>query len=145
MNWPSPRISEPKTNMARILIIDDDEAIRITVTQLLEAAGHAVVVADDGLAGMNQFRAAPCDLVLTDMVMPHAGLMAVRVLKEQFPGVPVIAMTGGAPFRLGVARDLGVRATLVKPFTAEQLSDVVTAALTTGPAAERAPTDPKNP
>ena len=115
--------------MATILIIDDDEDFRRTLAAILTAAGHAVAAAADGLEGANLFRAAPCDLVLTDMVMPHAGLMAIRVLREQYPGVRVIAMTGAGAHRLDYARSLGAGATLAKPFTPEQLAAAVATAL----------------
>lgn len=115
--------------MARILIIDDDEPLRLTLDQWLAARGHAVTTAPDAFEGVNIYRASPFDLVLMDMVMPHSGLMAIRVLREQFPDIRIIAMTGGPSYRLGFARELGARHTLVKPFTPEQLEDVVTSAL----------------
>jgi DNA-binding response OmpR family regulator len=120
--------------MARILIIDDDESVRSMLEQMLAADGHAVTTAHDGLEGAQRFRADPADIILLDMMMPHSGLMTIRVLRGQFPGVRIIAMTGGAPFRLGFARDLGVPYTLVKPFTRDQLADVIAATLTNSPA-----------
>lgn len=120
--------------MASILIIDDDENIRSTLEQTLIAAGHTVATAADGLEGARLFRVNPTDIILLDMVMPHnGGLMMIRVLRSQYPCIRIVAMTGGAPFRLGFARDLGVRYTLVKPFSAEQLADVLAAALADNP------------
>jgi CheY-like chemotaxis protein len=118
--------------MARILIIDDDEPLAATLSQWLTVAGHSVATAADPFDGVNLFRAAPFDLVLMDMVMPRSGLMAMRVLREQHPDVRIIAMTGGASFRLGHARDLGACHSLVKPFTPDQLGDVVASALDDG-------------
>lgn len=118
--------------MARILLIDDDESFRTTLAQMLIAGGHKVVTADDGLTGANLFRAAPTDLVLTDMVMPHGGLLVIRVLREQFPALKVIAMSGGGSHRLDYARSLGAQRTLAKPFTAEQLAAAIAETLAAG-------------
>lgn len=119
--------------MARILIIDDDAPLRATLSQWLTQEGHIVATAGDALEGVNLFRAAPCELVLMDMVMPRSGLMAIRVLREQFPDIRVIAMTGSAPFRLGYAKELGACHALMKPFTPDQLTDTVAGALAIGP------------
>lgn len=118
--------------MASILIIDDDEALATTLSHWLTAAGHAVTATVDAVEGVALYRAEPRDLVLMDMVMPRSGLMAIRVLKEQFPDIRIIAMTGGGAFRLGYARELGASHTLVKPFTPDQLTDVVANALAAG-------------
>ncbi|MDO8545485.1 MAG: response regulator [Opitutaceae bacterium] len=115
--------------MASILIIDDDENFRVALERMLVAAGHVVTTATDGLEGAVRYRANPTDIVLLDMVMPHSGLMTLRVLRSQYPGIRIIAMTGGAPFRLGFARNIGVPHTLVKPFTSEQLADVIAVTL----------------
>jgi CheY-like chemotaxis protein len=119
--------------MASILLIDDDEIFRETIAADLIAHGFTVRQAADGAEGLNLFRAAPADLVITDMVMPHGGLSAIRVLREQYPEVKVIAMTGGPGRRLGYARDLGACCTLTKPFTSPQLVDAVAVALSPPP------------
>ncbi len=115
--------------MARILIIDDDDSFRVLLEQWLAAAGHVTVGAADGLEGLRMFRTDPAEIVLLDMMMPHYGLSALRVLREQFPDARVIAMTGGPGRRLGHARDLGARATLSKPFSPQELADAIAVAL----------------
>lgn len=115
--------------MARILIVDDDDGFRTTLEQMLAEAGHSVTTAADGLAGAVQFRASPSDLILVDMVMPHSGLMTIRALVSQFPGLKVIAMSGGGSHRLDYARNLGAHRTLAKPFTSEQLESAIAATL----------------
>jgi CheY-like chemotaxis protein len=111
--------------MANILIIDDDEEFRLTLSAMLETDGHRVSVARDGFEGANSYRAQRPDLVFVDMVMPHNGLTLIRVLRNQFSGLKVIAMSGGGAHRLAFARDLGVHRTLAKPFTAEQLATAI--------------------
>ena len=119
--------------MANILIIDDNENICSMLAQMLIDGGHVVTTAADGFEGYQRFRANPADLVFVDMMMPYGGLAVIHELHQQYPGVRIIAMSGGPTFRLGIARDLGVGHTLVKPFTPEQLADVVAAELATAP------------
>jgi CheY-like chemotaxis protein len=119
--------------MARILVIDDDENIRAMLLKMLAECGHAAIGAADGFEAMKLFRAAPTDLVLTDMVMPYSGLATIRLLLEENPQVGIIAMSGGGVQRLDYARGLGVHQTLSKPFTAEQLAAAVGAALAAVP------------
>ena len=57
--------------MARIFVIEDDELVRATITRMLEDAGHRVTVAVDGNDGLFQFRRAPFDLVISDVLMPN--------------------------------------------------------------------------
>jgi CheY-like chemotaxis protein len=56
--------------MARILVIDDDEEVRLLIKHMLEGAGHSVSLAADGEDGFEQFRLATADLVLGDVFMP---------------------------------------------------------------------------
>ena len=120
--------------MASILIIDDDESFRMTLARMLVASGHAATTASDGLEGAKLFRANPVDLVLVDMVMPHSGLMMIRVLRSQYPSLRVIAMSGAGSHRFGYARDLGAFRTLAKPFTPEQLAAAIADTLAAAPA-----------
>ena len=57
--------------MATILIIDDEEAIRLLLRIALEAAGHEVMGAANGRIGLALYRHRPADLVITDIVMPE--------------------------------------------------------------------------
>jgi DNA-binding response OmpR family regulator len=129
--------------MARILIIDDDESIRSMLAFLLSTAGHQVTTANDGLSGLQLFRSDPTDLVFIDMMMPHNGLSAIRVLRSQFPSLRIIAMSGGGSHRLDYARSLGAFRTLAKPFDLPELAAVVAAALADATAAPSAAPSPR--
>ncbi len=59
--------------MALILIIDDDELIRITLHTILERAGYETTMATNGRDGLNKFRARPVDLIILDMILPEKG------------------------------------------------------------------------
>ena len=118
--------------MASILIIDDNDSFREMLGQMLVAMGHTVVSAPDGFEGTQLYRASPADLILTDLVMPHSGLGAIRVLRSEFPKLKVIAMSGGSRL-LGYAKDVGAFRTLMKPFTPEQLAAAIAETLAFDP------------
>lgn len=116
--------------MARILVIDDEEPVRAMIRQMLERAGHGVEEAEDGEAGIRAYRAHPCDLVITDILMPKkGGLVAIKEMREAFPDARVIAISGGGRTGrlsfLSTARTFpGVR-TLKKPFRRSDLLSLV--------------------
>lgn len=120
--------------MARILVVDDDAAVRGTVRKILERAGHTVVEADDGRSGLAQYRTARADLVITDIFMPDEdGLAFLRAIRKERPRPKVIVVSGGdATGRLDMtehARLLGALQVLRKPFELQELLDVVDHAL----------------
>lgn len=123
--------------MPRILVIDDDKAVRTTVRLLLERAGYEIVEAGDGKD------AAPLvgtvDLVITDLLMPEVdGVDLMGLIRREGHKVPVIAMSGGGKVDsksyLEVARALGAFATIAKPFDLEHLLGTVRDALASGEA-----------
>ncbi len=121
--------------MARILIIDDEIDLRTLLVRALKAAGHTVTQAGTGREAIPMLRADPPDLVLTDLVMPDQdGLEVIMMIRKELPAIRVIAMSGGSPrasLYLGLARKLGARVMLAKPFTQEQLFSALDEALST--------------
>jgi CheY-like chemotaxis protein len=118
--------------MARILVIDDEQEVRLVLQKVLTDAGHDVVSASDGADGLKQFRASPADLVITDLYMPNQeGIETMRQLRMEGPDVPIIVISGhpDAGAVLAVARWLGAAATLTKPFSSEDLLSAVVTAL----------------
>lgn len=111
--------------MAKILIIDDDEAMQFSCAETLRNAAHDVETADNGFNGMQCVRANPPQLILMDMVMRYGGLPTLRILREQFPRIRVIVMSGTEKARLEIAGNLGASRTISKPFSAEQLLAIV--------------------
>lgn len=68
--------------MARILLIEDDDGLRAILAEHLTLAGHTVIEAGDGREGLDRFRRAGADLVVTDIVMPETeGLEVLRELR----------------------------------------------------------------
>jgi DNA-binding response OmpR family regulator len=106
--------------LARILLIEDQDLIRGLLRDTLELAGHTVIEAPNGADGLDLFRQAGADLVITDIVMPDKdGLEVVRALREQVPPVNIIAISGAgdsAEDYLDRAYRMGAVKVLRKPF-----------------------------
>lgn len=115
--------------MARILIIEDDDLLRGVLANALELAGHTVVQAENGQQGIDLFRSLPADLVLTDIVMPvQEGVETIMQLRRMRADLPIVAMSGGVPnskLYLSIAGGIGAKKVLAKPFTPQQLLQVV--------------------
>jgi len=122
--------------MARVIVIDDHYAMRQTIREVLEDQGHEILEAPDGESGIDLQRRSRADLVITDIFMPHKeGMSTIRELSQEFPELPVIAMSGGtcdltAPEGfIDLALRFGACATLAKPFQIAELLAVVALAL----------------
>ena len=126
--------------MARILVIDDDAAIRRLLQRILVDAGHVVQEAADGKHGFSAYRQEPSDLVITDLVMPDMeGLELIRALRHHDASVKILAMSGGDPSAarnyLKVALKFGAGGALAKPFSNQEFLDAVKTALADAPPA----------
>lgn len=100
--------------------------------QVLTSSGHEVAQAQDGEEGLRQLFHAPAELVIIDLYMPgKEGMETISDLRKRFPTLPIIAMSGMslANEMLSVARLLGVKTTLKKPFSTEELLKAVDNAL----------------
>ena len=114
--------------MATILIIDDEEIIRVLLRSALEAAGYEVTEAANGRQGLELYRQRPTDLVITDILMPEMnGLDMLLELTREFLDAKVIAISGagGEKNVLDVAKLLGARQTFQKPFSMPDLLGAV--------------------
>lgn len=114
----------------RILVIDDEPSALDVLRRILEGEGYEVQAAANGLDGVALFRRQPCDLVITDMVMPvKDGLQTILELRDEAPDLPIIAISGGGVISkeryLTVAGYLDRVITIAKPFT---VLEIVTAA-----------------
>jgi len=110
--------------MATILIIDDEEIIRVLLRSALESAGYEVTEAINGRQGLDLYRQRPTDLVITDIVMPELnGLDMLLELTSEFIHAKVIAISGagGEKNVLDVAKLLGARQTFQKPVSMQHL------------------------
>ena len=114
----------------KILVIDDDEQMRVLLREVMEWAGHEVVEAADGREGARLQRQHGADLVITDLIMPEQeGLETITALRRDYPGLKIIAISGGG--RIGpeaylpAARELGADRVFSKPFDVRELAETV--------------------
>jgi CheY-like chemotaxis protein len=110
----------------RVLIIDDEEPIRLVVSSVLEYEGYAVDAAANGEA-LRLAAAHPPDLVLLDIMMPIMDGPEVRRRLRQDPrtaDVPVVVMTAAGDATVW-ARRLDAAGALQKPFDLDNLLDLV--------------------
>ena len=121
--------------MARLLMVDDDPQMQATLPLVLADGGHQVTLAANGKQALRELRTRPIDLVVTDILMPEMdGLELIRAVKKDHPGVKLLAISGGSARLPGtdalqVARLLGARRVLPKPFSADEVIAAVADAL----------------
>ncbi|MEA2750878.1 MAG: two-component system, NtrC family, response regulator HydG [Myxococcales bacterium] len=107
----------------RVLVIDDESAMRFTLEAVLGDAGFDVHTADGGAAGIADFEAHGADVVLTDLAMPDVdGMKVLAALRVQDPGVPVMMLTAHGSERVAVAAmKAGAFDYIPKPFDPDEL------------------------
>lgn len=117
--------------MARFLILDDDEDFGSIVEMILQMEGHDTAVlkrSEDAAAAQ---RSRPADVLITDIFMPDQdGLETIQQFRREFPGVKIIAMSGGGDTLRNVsylfsAQELGAVQVIRKPFERDALLAVV--------------------
>jgi CheY-like chemotaxis protein len=127
----SPRYSSvlhPQLNHGKlmppcsILIVDDEPGIRELLSLILEAAGHSVVAAEDGIEAPKLMASRNIDVVITDLLMPERdGLEFITEIRAKYPKAKIIAMSGGGHIArdsyLRIARNFGAHFLLEKPFS----------------------------
>jgi two-component system, chemotaxis family, chemotaxis protein CheY len=135
--------------MATLVLIDDDESVRVMLALALTRAGHQVLEAGDGQQGLELARASGCDMVITDLVMPvQEGVETIMALRRERPRVPIIAISGGArhsSLYLSMAEKIGADRVLAKPFLPQQLVDLVSTVLAEPRSPVIAPPDSSDP
>ncbi len=120
--------------MSRILVVDDDKAVRLSIKLMLEKEGHEIVLARDGRSGLAAFEAGKFDVVICDIFMPDMdGIETIHAFHQRCAETPVIAMSGftfhggsgTAPDFLSLSTKLGAACSLRKPFRPNDLLEAV--------------------
>ncbi len=117
--------------MSTILVVDDDEALKASVIDILEDEGHNVTGASNSIAALNSLQTQHFDLIITDVVMPEEdGIFLLRKLEALNIDSKIIVMSGGgkvgaADTYLNWAKKLHADGTLKKPFTSEALYQMI--------------------
>jgi len=112
--------------MIEVLVVDDDALMRGPLAEWLSEAGYRVRQAENGAIALKMLRSRPVGLLITDMDMPgRDGARTLDDARRMLPGLPVIAISGGA--RDGrqnwatTALKLGAAKALAKPFEQHDL------------------------
>ena len=116
--------------MSRILLVDDDESFRKMLHETLQRAGYQVQDAANGKVALKLYRQEPADLIITDIFMPEKeGLETIMEVRRINPNVKIIAISGegrGGPIGyLQIAKQLGAKRALVKPFSSKEVLETV--------------------
>ncbi|WP_417455936.1 response regulator [Kordiimonas sp.] len=129
--------------MARVLVVEDEEAVRDYVSRVLTMHGHTVLVANDGAQAVELMNDHHFDLLLSDIAMPMMdGISLALKVRATRPHVPIILMTGFANERQRAHNlSLLIEGLLSKPFTMDQLLGAVNKALANRRKQEREETE----
>ncbi len=113
--------------MAKILIVDDSSFSRRTLRKILEAAGHTIVEAEDGMMAIEQYFLNTPDLVFLDMNMRGMhGLEVLSKLRELDPQINIVVATADVQSSTrSMAASEGAKAFLAKPFTPDTVLAMV--------------------
>ncbi len=126
---PKPAISIPRGNGELLLVVDDEENIRVILRETLEQLGYRVTSASDGAEGLAEFARQSTEIkaVITDIAMPVMdGTTMIRTIRKMYPGTRMIAMSGLMnPDQSAELNRLKVDSYLSKPFTAETLANTI--------------------
>jgi CheY-like chemotaxis protein len=123
-------------NGSRILVIDDEEIIHVSLKRILGRQGHQVDAVFGAPEAMERLAAQAYDLVITDLMMPDVnGIQLLQNMREQGHEVPVLMITGYPTIRTALeALRLGAVDYLSKPFTRQELLGPVNRTLRRDPA-----------
>ena len=112
---------------ASILVVDDEEFVRETLADMLEAMGHTVSMADSGQQAIEKLAATGFDLVFTDLAMPEMdGWETAREIRKRWPEMNIVLVTGYGPGTTPPDGEASlVNAIIGKPFDFVQVSNTV--------------------
>lgn len=113
--------------MPVILALDDSETMQKMVKQTLESQNYTVVLAENGEAGLEQFKAHKIDLVVTDINMPIMdGITFIAEVRKLDAEVPILTLTSETEDSMRQkGKKAGANGWIVKPFRPTQFLDIV--------------------
>jgi DNA-binding response OmpR family regulator len=117
--------------MKTILLVEDDRSLAHACILVLTRAGYSVVTTTNGDEAVRLFEQTPFELLIVDMFLPGKdGYEVIDACRRLRPTVPILGVSGGGGFTdaqglLHGARELGAIVTIAKPFTPEELVQVV--------------------
>jgi putative two-component system response regulator len=117
--------------MSRILVIDDEDVIRLLVVEILESAGYDVTSAESAEVALSLLEESEFDLIVSDVVMPGlSGLELLEAVRARVASLPVVLVTGAGTYdTLSQALTRGAAGLVTKPFAHSELQLAVADAL----------------
>lgn len=113
--------------MKKILVVDDEESVRVILKQILEKGGFEVDVASDGEDAMLKLKGGPFDMLVSDINMPRMdGVALLKKSKEAYPKMPVIFITAyGKDKVIMEAMKTGLSNYIEKPFKMDDVTRTI--------------------
>ena len=115
----------------KILVIDDDAAVRKFISLILQRKKYTVVEADNGVNGLQLLQEhQDIAVMVTDLIMPEKeGIETIIEVRQQYPSIKILAISGGGKVSpenyLVIADALGAHTTLKKPFSGQELIQAI--------------------
>jgi DNA-binding NtrC family response regulator len=110
----------------RILLVDDEDSIRETMSSLLKYKGFDIVEARDGLEAFELFKGESFDLIISDIRMPKCdGFELLKMVKKSNPNFPFFIITGCCEMSEADLIKNGASRVLLKPFLSKMLFDTI--------------------
>ena len=120
----------------RVLVVDDEDSIRKLMADIISRQGYEVLVASDGQNALHVLgHEKEISLIVTDLVMPELnGIDLILTVMNSYPHISIIAISGGGGITgrfdyLPVAKLIGAKCVVNKPFSPEELAEVVNSQL----------------
>lgn len=131
LNTGNDGAAEGRRPRQRLLVVDDEESVRLTTSAILEQEGYHVETASDGREALEMVGRAPFDLVLTDLRMEDMdGITLLHELQTRHPNIVTVVLTGYASIESSIdALRQGVYDYLVKPCVVDDLKRTIRRAL----------------
>ena len=113
--------------MKKLLIVDDQQGIRLLLNEVFKREGHEPLLASNGLEAIQILENGAVDAVLLDMEIPGMnGLEILKHIKSLFKELPVVMMTGnGDTDLIHRAKELGANHFFTKPFDIFEVKDTI--------------------
>jgi CheY-like chemotaxis protein len=116
------------TRVARVLVVDDNQEMRVLLERILRRDGHLVEHAANGRDALERLAGGGFDVVLTDLLMPEMdGIELIRELSARAPDMPVVALSGAdiTSGLLRAARVFGALVALEKTVSPTVIRDAI--------------------
>ena len=115
----------------KILVVDDDAAVRRFISVTLKRENYTVFEAENGKTGLQLLQEQKdISIMITDLIMPEMeGIETIKAVKQQYPAIKILAISGGGKVSpenfLVLANALGANKTLKKPFSGQELIKII--------------------